>query len=120
MESWSDYGLPCPLVSGYQYGVDGGLIATPFDIGWSNRGRRWSTNPRIFLLTFSVTAVELKSVQEFADQYGYSWFVIPLITGDTGTSTPSDHIVRIISNLSITAVMPDRHTVSFQVEGQID
>ena len=116
MSDWSDLGLPCPTVEQYGYELDAGLVRTKMDSGYTMQRRKYTTQPTIFTLRWLVDGAELQSVSNAINTIGYSWFTMGLITGTNGSSVPTDHTVRMVSEMAVAPTGKNAYSVTIKAE----
>jgi hypothetical protein len=114
---WSDYHLPCPSISSFDYEIDAGLLRTQFESGAVRQRRRYKHRPTSYALTWSgLTTSQVQAVEIFAQEQGYNWFYAPLITGQVGRWKVLPHLIRFSSNLSVSLQKKDRWLVTVSAE----
>lgn len=114
--AWTLAGLPCPYLADYGYEIDAGLLRTPMDDGATRQRRRWTTNRTTLSLAFRLTAAQLGLMETLLAGHWQDICTLPVIIGDDGSSTPTDHDVLFTSNLDVSALSPNLYSVSIQAE----
>jgi hypothetical protein len=110
--------FPKPTVQGYGIEVDMGLIRTEFDTGNHRQRRTYKTMPHQFALNFAMSVTQLYAWQNWVNQNAYTWFSLDMMSFLTGNVPGhcSQHLVRFISNLSITPMTQTHVQVSVAAE----
>jgi hypothetical protein len=114
--------LPDPLIEGYQIDVDMGVVRTAFGSGVARQRRLYRNMPEIYTWAFTVPVKDLYVWQEWVKKNAYTWFKMNIFSsessrqGSTKVCTP--HVVRFISELSITPLNRDQH-VQISVTGEL-
>lgn len=111
-------GLPLATVSGYEIAIDHGVSAVAFERG-NTRKRHFAKQERhSFALSMVFSLSELWVWQSWANQYGYDWHYMPMVSnysGFTGT-TPVPHYIRYTSDIGIQMIAADYVRVTVQAE----
>ena len=112
--------FPAPMVEGYGINVDMGVISTQMSSGVRRIRRRHRSMPMVFSFNFAVKVLELDSWQTWVDSNAYTWFEIPATSFLTGMVQNdkhcSPHIVRFISDLSMSPINANAFTVQVAAE----
>lgn len=111
--------LPCPMASDYKGLVDFGLLAVKFNRGNTRRRRMASSRLETYDLSFAYTLQQLWTFQTWANQFGYDWHYMPIITHYSGFVDPANVLptrVRISGDISITTLNADMFRVRFPIE----
>lgn len=114
--------LGAPLRASYRYGIDMGLMRTPFESGAVRQRRRYLNQPAAMSLAWDFTTAQVARFGGFADVNGYAWFTMSLPTLQTpGTEadppvyvSPID--LRFSTDYIITATGFDRFKVEVGAE----
>ena len=117
MSDWEDQGFPIPLVNGYKYSLDQGFIRTPFDTEMPRQSRGWAGSRKTFDIRCHFDVAGLTDAQQFFVSDAYSWFTMPLQSGESATL--QDHTVRAITPARFSLVDNRLWELSFQVETPI-
>lgn len=118
MSDYPSY-LPCPQTSDYKGTIDFGLSSVTFNHGNKRRRRMASSRLERYDLTFVYTTQQLWYFQSWANQFGFDWHWMPIVSHFSGLVDPASvlpHRVRIISDLNIAAIGPDHFKVKLQIE----
>jgi len=114
--------LPDPLIEGYQIDVDMGVVRTAFGSGVARQRRLYRNMPEIYTWAFTVPVKDLYAWQEWVKSNAYSWFKMNIFSSDSSRQNPTKvctpHVVRFISELSITPLNRDQH-VQISVTGEL-
>jgi len=111
--------LPCPTVSEYKGAVDFRLTTVKFNRGNTRRRRQAANRLETYDLVFAYTAHQLWMFQAWANQFGYDWHYMPIVTHYSGFVDQAGtllHRVRITSDVTITALSADMFRVRISVE----
>lgn len=103
-DEWGAAGLPCPLLNGYQYGNDPGIVRTLMRSGRYRQRRLYTTGFRPASMSVIVDRSLLNTLESFISSRQYRWFRVRLITADNTDATPEAHAVRIVDNVRYSAV----------------
>lgn len=113
---WDWTGLPRPTYEGYAYEVSAGLLRTKMADGTTRQRRQFFQRPHTFSLQWKVNTVEMGEVLAAVDTYGYDGVYIPLVTGAGGRMRALDHLIRVTSDIQVTAVSYDLYRVDVSAE----
>lgn len=111
--------LPCPMVSDYKGVVDFSLSSVKFNRGNTRRRVMAFNRLESYDLTFAYNTQQLWTFQTWANQFGYDWHYMPIVTHYSGFVNPAKtllHRVRIIGDLVITALGHDVFRVRVPIE----
>ena len=110
--------FPDPLVNGYEISVNMGVIRSNMNTGTIQQRRKQKTMPTIFTLEFAVPLEILGSWQTWVNEFAYNYFTINIVshlTGDTDSSC-SPHVIRFITNLSLSPITSNVYSVTVSAE----
>ena len=96
------WNAPCPSIEDNSYTVDAGLLRTTWENGRARQRRKYTSRPTTFKLSWRVNQAGLKTLEEQALAIGYTWFFLPLVSGQVSRFYAIDHPVRFISDLTVT------------------
>ena len=113
-DGWLGLNLPLPEESSYSYTRDHGLLRTATTTPQPRQRRIRTVRPRQFSVSVILTQQELRIAESALSSHGYSWFVMPLISGrDVGVT---EHMVRLIEPWSVSCVDWDRYEMTMRLE----
>ena len=117
MASYPGY-LPAPQVSGYATETIVGVSAVTFERGNTRQRRSIRRERIVFGLSMVLNTTDLWAWQSWANQYGYDWHTMPLVSHYSGLagSTLIAHTIRYISDIVIEPVAFGYMRVSVQAE----
>lgn len=118
---WPDscgFSAPRPRLSGYTYSRDAGLQRTKMLSGATRQRRRWTDGRRKAQISVEVPTGALYVFEEFLANFGYSWFLMPLVTGDNGGPTAELHSVRVIADPTFGEVVGETVVATLEIEIQ--
>lgn len=111
---WIGLNLPLPEESSYSYTRDHGLLRTASDAPQPRQRRLRTVRPRQFSVSVILTQAELQIAEAALQADGYSWFIMPLLSGrDVGIT---EHMVRLIEPWSVSCVDWDRYEMTMKLE----
>lgn len=111
--------LPCPLTADYKGAIDFGLSSVKFNRGNTRRRRLAARRLETYDLTFAFTTKQLWEFQSWANQFGYDWHEMPIVThfsGFVAHEGPLPHRVRLTSDISATAMNDGVFKVKVSIE----
>lgn len=120
-ELWPDscgFSAPRPRLSGYTYSRDAGLQRTKMLSGATRQRRRWTDGRRKAQISVEVPTGALYVFEEFIANFGYNWFLMPLVTGDNGGPTAELHSVRVIADPTFGEVVGETIVATLDIELQ--
>jgi hypothetical protein len=100
--TWIDLGLPAAIANSYGYTTDAGLRRTSQSTAEPRQKRDYATDKREFSVSFLLTTAQLRTAENYLQEYGYTWFPLPLSSGDS-TEGVSTLYVKLIDDPTITA-----------------
>ena len=111
---WLGLNLPLPEESSYGYTRDHGLLRTASDTPQPRQRRIRTVRPRQFSVSVILTQQELQIAEAALQADGYSWFVMPLLSGRDANIV--EHTVRLIEPWSVSCVDWDRYEMTLSLE----
>jgi hypothetical protein len=110
--------LPCPQIDDYSYEVDYGAAQVIFENGRGRQRRMAASGKYVFNLSLVLSMSQVWQWQSWANQYGYEWHYMPLMSDFAGVKeqTLVPHFVRYISDISFEPVDIGYMRASFQAE----
>lgn len=110
--------LPCPQIDGYGYSVDFGLSQVIFENGRGRQRRGVYSEKYIFDMSLVLSMEQVWEWQSWANQYGYNWHYMPLMSNFAGLqeATQIPHFIRYISDITLEPVDIGYMRASFQAE----
>jgi hypothetical protein len=95
--------LPLPLIADYQVDITSGLSRVTFEHGNTRQRRSARRERHTFTLSLTLSVQELWTWQSWANQYGYDWHYLNLISNYSGftDSIAIPHYIRYIGDISI-------------------
>lgn len=88
----------------YSIDTDAGLLRSPFEKGYINQRRAYTSTPMVFSLRFVMDLEDLNLWQNWWNENAYIWFSMPMASVYNGSAKCLSHPVRCISDLAINAV----------------
>jgi hypothetical protein len=111
-----EFGLPCPSISAFSYSANMGVLRTSIATGHARQRRLFKDQPRTYELNWLLTTSQLNQWETFAQQYGYDWHFLPMVTGQVPDWHPAEHPIRYISNFEVNLAQRDLWEVTVQAE----
>ena len=111
-----DYKVPCPSISAFGYTADMGVMRTSVATGHARQRRIYQDRPTAYNLTWILTTGQLHAWEAFAQQYGYHWFFLPMVTGQVPAWFSVEHPVRFTDDFQVNLVQKDLWEVSVNAE----
>jgi hypothetical protein len=111
--------LPCPLISEYKGAVDFGFTSVKFSRGNTRRRRQAGHRLETYELVFPYDTQQLWNFQSWANEFGYDWHYMPIITHYSGFVDPAStlpHRVRMTGDITVTAISADVFRVRISIE----
>ena len=111
-------GLPIAQVSDYAVDINHGVSSVLFERG-NTRQRHFARQERhSFTISIVLSLADLWTWQSWANQYGYDWHYMPMVSNYSGFtgSKPVPHYIRYTSDISIQMLGADYVRVSVQAE----
>jgi hypothetical protein len=93
-----------------------GVLRTSIATGQARQRRLFKDQPRTYELNWLLTTSQLHLWEAFAQQYGYDWHFLPLVTGQVPDWHPAEHPIRYISNYEANLAQRDLWEVTVQAE----
>lgn len=120
MSAWTDLGLPLPNAKGYGYTRDAALVRSPMESPLPEQSQKHDSWGKKFSVSWDLTLDQLAIAETYLLQYGYSWFELEMVSGETPASeTLSIHTVRLIENYKVTPIGSVFMKLSVSVESKI-
>lgn len=91
--------FPVPLIDGYHYEIDCGILRPDIVSVIATQRRRYKTMAHHYQLVFAVELNLLEHWQLWVNTFGYNWFSMRL-TNSAGKCAPQG--VRFVSDLALT------------------
>ena len=113
-------GLPCALVQDYRVEVAHGVSAVAFEHGNTRQRRGVTTRRHSFGLTMVFTVPQLWTWQSWANQHGYDWHYMNLISSYSGASRAIPHLIRYTGDISFQTIDLEHVRVSVMAEMDLD
>lgn len=114
IDGWLGLNLPLPEESSYSYTRDHGLLRTSITTPQPRQRRIRTVRQRQFSVSVVLTQAELQIAEPALQAEGYSWFVMPLLSGrDVGVV---EHMVRLIEPWSVACVDWDQYEMTLKLE----
>lgn len=111
-----DYCIPCPSIEAFGYTSDMGILRTQVARGRHRQRRLYKDQPRTYQLAWNLNTAQLNTWEKFAQDYGYSWHFIPMVTGQTPDWFPVEHPLRFTSNYEVNLIAENLWEITVQAE----
>jgi hypothetical protein len=111
--------LPCPMISEYKGLIDFGLSSVRFNRGNSRRRLVASHRLETYDLVFPYDTRQLWIFQSWANEFGYDWHYMPIVTHYSGFVDPAStllHRVRMTGDIVVSALGADVFRVRISIE----
>lgn len=117
MTTWAELGLPAPLIAGYQYRRDSGIVRTPFAAPMAEVARVRLGGLRAYELAWGLDGAQLALAETFLKAFGYTWFEVCMASGLSATPVP--HEIRLTSDWQTTALSGDAYRLAASAEARL-
>lgn len=111
-----DYDIPCPSIEAFSYTAAMGVLRTTAATAHARQRRLHKEQPRTYSLSWVLPTTELYKWEQFAQQYGYNWHFLPMVTGQVPIWFPVEHPIRYIDDFQVQLIQRDLWEVTVTAE----
>lgn len=116
MPSWLDTSLPAPQISGAAGSFRTSLSRSNIKAERPPIRRTDDVRTKTWNLEWILTTAQLKTAETFLKTYGYSYFLLPLISSDFPTNSLVSYQVRLTKPYQVGIIGYGTHRLSATVE----
>lgn len=117
MSDWSDLGLPCPLVAGYSYQRNAGLLRTPFASPAPEQRQALTSWVKSLTLAWGLSQAQLQLAEAYLLANGFSWWDLDMLGFDEDDNVITEvWQVRLTADYQITSLAGGVYQLSAPAE----
>ena len=111
-----DYDIPCPSIEQFSYTAAMGVLRTAVATSHARQRRLHKEQPRTYSLSWVLKTEDLYTWERFAQQHGYNWHFLPMVTGQVPKWFPVEHPIRYIDDFQVQLLQENLWEVTVTAE----